>query len=389
MRESEMCAVIDLNEPSQDLAPLTNERPVGTMPFAGRYRLVDFPLSAISNAGIRTAGIFLPRSSRSVEDHIRSGQAWDLDTITGGVFSFPYVATRDYSDPVNIHRYYDNYLTFLIKSKSRYVFITGARNVSNLDVNALLQFHQASPNPISAVYRSVPTTMADPDQEGFVLGEDNEVIGFAPSHELPERTSDHTKPISMQMYLTRTDYLIELLSRVQNSGEFTRLPQLLHEEIVSAQANAFEYTGYCATIHDIQSYYQANMDMLNEENFHALLFSQRAIFTKNKNEAPTYFAPEADVLGSLLGTGGQIEGQVRHSVLFRNVTVEDGAHVADSIVMQSSHIGKNAMLSCVIMDKGCIVGPNVKLQGTSSAPIVLAKGTTILDQAAAEEVLQS
>ncbi|QFR24297.1 glucose-1-phosphate adenylyltransferase subunit GlgD [Schleiferilactobacillus harbinensis] len=389
MRKQDMCAIIDLNEPSEALAPLTDERPVGTMPFAGRYRLVDFPLSAISNADIRTVGIFLPKSSRSVEDHVRSGQAWDMDTITGGVFTFPYVATRDYDDPTNIHRYYDNYLTFLIKSKSEYVFITGARHVSNIDVSALLQFHQASPNPITAVYRSVPTATANPEQEAFVLDADNEVVDFAPSKDVKERVSNHTKPISMQMYLTRTDYLIELLSRVQNSGKFIRLPQLIHQEITTAQANAFEYTGYCATIHDIPSYFQANMDMLDERKFHSLLFSQRAIYTKNKNEAPTYFAPEADVLSSLLGTGGRVYGKLRDSVLFRNVYVDHDAQVLHSIIMQGSRIGNGADVEYVIMDKGCVVGPDVKLIGTPEAPIVLKKGTTILDQSAAEEVLQS
>ncbi|WP_225048909.1 glucose-1-phosphate adenylyltransferase subunit GlgD [Lacticaseibacillus kribbianus] len=386
MRQGEMAAVIDLNEDVHTLLPLTAHRPIGTLPFAGRYRLIDFPLSAITNADIHSVGLFMPESERSVQDHIRSGAAWNLDLIQGGVFLFPYVATRDYTDVALRRRYYENYTQFLRRSGSQYTVVMGAANIANIDLNAILAYHKAGDAEITAVYKNVPKATVTPNDWTLTLSEQGIATSVIQASERHDGDEVSTVPSFMDIYLLPTIDLIDLLDAAAQTTEFRRLPQLLREAVLAGNANAFEYTGYLARINSIQRYFDANMDMLTEANYQSLLFSSIPILTKSKNEVPSFFAKDSVVENGVLGTGAYVEGVVSDSVVFRNVVVHQGATVENSILMQGSKISTGSKVSYAILDKGVVIGPNLTIAGTPDHPIVIEKNRTVFRASEVEEL---
>ncbi|MFD1432806.1 glucose-1-phosphate adenylyltransferase subunit GlgD [Lacticaseibacillus yichunensis] len=384
MKKGEIAAIIDLNEDGA-LGSLTAARPIGTLPFAGRYRLIDFPLSAVARANVYSVGLFMPRSSRSVQDHVRSGEAWNLDLIQGGAFLFPYVATRDYANAELRTRYYDNYSQFLRRSGAPYTVVMGARNVANIDLAAVLAYHKLGSSSITALYKNVTPNRVRADDPLLTLSELSTASAVLNASQQSLSGHEEKLPRFMEVYLLDTVYLLDLLDQASAAGEFARLPELLRDAVLEQNANAFEYTGYLALINAVDRYYQANMRMLQERNFQSLLYSSIPILTKSKNEVPTFFAHESKVSGSLLGTGGFIEGSVARSVISRNVTVHRGAVVEDSVVMQGSKISNGSLVRHAILDKGVVIGPNLVIEGTAEAPLVLSKNQTVfkpLDQEA-------
>lgn len=158
MRREQVSAIINLLEPSDALQPLTAVRPVGMLPFGGRYRLVDFQLSSVINAGIQNVMVTVPRSGRSVADHLRSGRDWSLNTIRGGLFLSPYNDLKLVAPEKKVallHHYYDNSIQFLKCSQSEYSVVMSTRNVGNIDLKALLRYHEERNSPVTAVYKRV------------------------------------------------------------------------------------------------------------------------------------------------------------------------------------------------------------------------------------------
>lgn len=382
MTQGEMAAIIDLNEEDDALRPLTAYRPVGTLPFAGRYRLLDFPLSAVAYAGVHSVALFMPRSARSVQDHVRDGSSWNLDLIQGGVFMFPYMATRDYSDSQLRHRYFDDYTTFLRRSGAPYTVIIGSRNVASVDLAAVLAYHQAGDAPVTVVYKKLAEAEMAPSDWTLTLSEQGTASAVVPTEARREPAdADGKVPSFMDTYLLATPDLIDILDAAAENDTFRPLPALLRDYVVANNANAFEYTGYLARITSLQRYFDYSLGMLDEANYQALLFSAVPVLTKSKNEVPTFFARTAKVENSLLGTGSYIEGQINHSVIFRSVVVHQGAAVDNSMIMQGGKIANGSKLSNVILDKGVVIGPNLTLAGTPDQPLVIGKNQTILSAA--------
>lgn len=389
MRQNRFCAILDLNERYQALMPLTQFRPVGTLPFAGRYRLVDFPLSSVSNAGIRDVGMYLPKSGRSVQDHIRSGASWNMDTITGGIFYFPYIEDKDYEDPTNQARYYDDYLTFLRNSDSLFTVVMGAKNVENINLQEVLQFHLEGNRPLTVLYKRQDPSQVKDFEDTLNISEAGDVTAILKAEQITPDPVNHQLPMDMGVYLLRTSFLVELIQNTAQRNGMVRLYDILHEAVEMYNANAYEYTGFYANINSMQRYFDTNMAMLEEQNYQALLYSQRHIFTKNKNEIPTFFAKSSEVSTSLLGTGCRIEGRVDHSVLFRSATVNRGAVVDQSIIMQGAKVGPQSHLKYVILDKGVVIGSGLNIEGTPEAPLVFAKNSSVLHEADIQKGVQN
>ncbi|WP_334330510.1 glucose-1-phosphate adenylyltransferase subunit GlgD [Companilactobacillus sp. HBUAS59699] len=383
MKQNSVSAIVNLVEPWEKLAPLTLNRPVGTIPFGGRYRLLDFPLSSITNAGIKNVMIASPRSGRSVSDHIRSGNDWNLDTVRGGLFNFPYndLSLLDSEKKkALIHHYYDNAILFLKCSNSEYTVVMGTRNICNIDLKALLRYHQERDNRVTTVYKSVMADEIKPTNTVLQLTDNGMATSVVQaSKTIPSSEGKLAKDLNI--YLMSTVDLIDILNEANNRGDLISLERLMKRAVIQHNANAFEYTGFFANIHDISSYYKASMSILNEDNFRALFYSQRRIYTKVKNEIPTFFANSSQVKGTLCGTGGYIEGKIDNSVIFRNVFINRNSSIKDSVIMQGTRIGAGTTIENAVIDKNVVIGPNLELKGTPEKPLVIGKEKRIFRQA--------
>lgn len=378
MRKNKICGILNLTESRLATNPLTLSRPVAALPFCSRYRLIDFPLTNLTTAGVETIGVFLNDSLRSIYDHVRSGKEWGLDSIHGGLFFFSALSADRGAGlrgmDGDIYNYFKN-IEFIEKSGAEYAVVMGTRTLCNVDVEAVLRSHIEQGADITVVYKSVDQLSKEDEQTScLMITGDGMVRGLKSCLLQP----DNGKAlVNMEIYLMKSTLLTKLIRNVVAENEHCNLNDVLHQAIIKLPTSGFEYTGYLKTINSIKSYYDANTDMLQEANMTALLKGSQSVHTKVKNEAPTYYARTSEVSDSLVANGCMMKGEVAHSVIFRNVTVEKKAVVNSSIILQGSYIGSGAELHYVILDKQVKIEPNTKLIGTKEKPIVIEKNSVI------------
>ncbi|MBC6315079.1 glucose-1-phosphate adenylyltransferase subunit GlgD [Listeria grandensis] len=373
MKANKICGILNLSEIKEGLQPLTKNRPLAAMPFACRYRLVDFPLSNMTNAGINTIAMFLNENNRSLFDHIRSGKEWDLNTMYGGLFVFDERNADDFSQ-----ENYDNSLNFLTKSATEYVVIMGSKMICNIDLKAVLQHHKQQDADVTVVYKRIATPIEPFDHEHlttFELSPEGAILANTVV-EKTEQVAEHSA-LSLEIYLLKQELLVKLLENYRETGRDFSLDAVMKQAVEHTNANGFEYTGYMRQIYSVNSYFEGNFDMLDDRDLTGLFQENQKIHTKAKNEVPTFYAEESDITDCLVANGCLLRGTATHSLIFRNVTLDAGADVKHSMIMQGAKVGAGARLEYVIADKKSVIAPGVELIGTKEQPIVVKKDEQI------------
>ena len=363
--------IINLQEGNSLIRELAATRAVEALPFAGRYRLVDFALSNMVNSGMSIVGLMLPDFSRAVLDHIRSGKDWDLARRRDGLTYLPAALPDNDSRKGDLKDIYAN-LDFAELSGKQYVLLTNASYIYNIDFKDVLKFHKDSQADITMVY-----TKAKADREGkSVLIETSTngiVTDLAEVPALKAGQKDvigaYLMPVPTFAYIVRTTY--------ERGGQDFLLDGLIrhaHEFKISA----FYHKGYVAHINSTMSYYAANKDCLNPDIWEELFMNpERPIFTKVKDEVPVQYKETASVKNSLVANGCEIRGTVENSIIFRGVTVGKGAVVRDSILMQRCDVQEGARVESIIADKNVIITKNRWLKGAENYPYIVTKNARI------------
>lgn len=378
MINSKLFGVINLSENDYYIRQLTYNRPIASIPFLGRYRIIDFTLSNLVNAGISTVGMFLDDRSRSLMDHITSGKVWNLDRKNGGIFWF----LKNTSSRTNnnqrgdLNNYYDN-LDYLIKARGDYAVVTGTSMISAVDYKDALKNHLENEADISIIYKNI-----DSDESGFKrsdilqLNENNKVLNIGRNIKESIENSNNNN-VSMNMYIIKKDLLIDLITDSISSGENIFLADVFKSAVKNYKVIGYEYKGFLKNINSIKSYYNSNMDMLDEKVLREVFFGKNKVRTKVKDEVPTYYSDSSRVENSLIANGCKIEGEVVNSILFRSVNVAKGSVIKDSIIMQSGDIRENVRLENVITDKKVVITKGTNLKGHKENPLVIKKNTIL------------
>ncbi|MDO4432582.1 MAG: glucose-1-phosphate adenylyltransferase subunit GlgD [Aerococcaceae bacterium] len=379
MVKNKLCAILNLTEDDSALKPLTNTRPIAGLPFANRYRVVDFALSNICHAEINSVALFIAESGRSIYDHIRSGGSWDLDSpVSGGIFTFSQQNWKLRHHEENEHEdYYYNHRVFMSRSKAEYVFVAGSKIIANIDIKAVLRQHLNQAKDITVVYKPMQKEFlgrAMNKTRALILDDNYTLTGVRTYAELPDTDKINA---SLSMYLISVAKLNEIIDRAVEEGVYMEVDELIQHYLLDYAVNTYEYTGYTANIDSIDRYYRANMDMLDRAKFTALLQSSLPILTKTKNGVPTYYGEQAQVSETLVGTGAFIEGNVHHSLISRKVKIAEGADVSDSIILQGVEIGAGAKVAYAIIDKDSVVAPGATVIGSPDNIIVIGKNSYI------------
>ncbi len=356
-----------------DMEGLTDNRPLANLPFDGKYRLIDFQLSNLANAGIRSVyGIFRGQNIRSVFDHIRSGREWGLNTLLSHYFLGFY--NTDVESQVTDRDYYEQILTYLRRAGSDQTIYMSCDILCNIDLQQVIHLHNANNRDITVVYKKLAKDQLSPANDILEIDESDTVSGK------PSQPSDSDlEKMSTDIYVINTPFLIQKMEEEAEKAEPRKLRYLLRDLIVEYNALAFEYTGYLANITSVKSYYKANMDMLDPQKFYSLLYSNQKVYTKVKNEEATYFADSSVVKNAQLASGSVVKGEVRHSILSRNCYVGSNAKISDSIVFPKAKIGEGAVIEYAIIDKSVSIAPGVTIRGTAEKPLVIGKNRDILE----------
>lgn len=368
----DVMGIINLNENEEMLREITRHRPLAAVPFAGRYRLIDFMLSSMVNSGIQNVGILVQQKYRALMDHLRSGKEWDLARKRDGLFILPPAQAKPSGCKGDIENFYNN-LDYITSSRQQYVLLAGSAMVCNLNFRKAFQFHQNSKADITMIYKEQELEEADLKHSTIIECSPNgRVIDIAVN---PAKAT--SRKVSMEMYIMSKQLLLDLVTASAARGGTDLLIDGILKNLGQIHISGYQYKGFMARIHSIPSYYKHNMELLKSDKWHDLFFKSGPVYTKVKDEAPVKYKESAQVKNAMIANGCVIEGTVENSILFRGVRVKPGAYVKDSIIMQKCEIGENAKVENVICDKDVSITAGKWLKGEDNYPMVIEKGTVI------------
>lgn len=371
----DVLGLINLYENEELLRELTHNRPLAAIPFAGRYRVIDFILSNMVNSGIRNVGILTYTNYRSLMDHLRSGKEWDLARKREGLFLLPpnQVSGKLRSGEGDIEQMY-SHLDYIRASKEQYVLIAGSAMVANIQFAGMLDFHRQTEADITVLYQP------ECQREGhdyrhctFIkLEADGRVTDTALSY-----GDSAGKQMSMKIYLMRKQLFIDLVERCMLKGKHSFIKDGIIHNLEQLKIYGYPFQGHVSIINSVFSYYHNSLALLQSPVSQDLFRRNNRIYTKVKDEAPTNYRSGAKVANSLVANGCIIEGSVENSILFRGVHVREGASVKNCVIMQKCEIYPGASLDTVICDKDVKIGSGRTIKGDHAYPIVIRKGTVI------------
>ena len=246
-----------------DMDGLTEHRPIATLPFGGKYRLIDFPLSNLANAGIRSVfGIFQNENISSVFDHIRSGREWGLSTLLShyylGIYNTPVESSTVDEE------YYRQILTYLKRSGSDQTVALNSDVLVNIDLNQVFHLHNTTEQKVTVVYKKLPKELISDVNSILEIDESDKVL----SHELFQGGDKEAYNMSTDIFVVDTPFLIAKLEEEAAKEEPRKLRYVLRDLAVAENAFAYEYTGYLSNIHSVKAYFDANLDMLESQKFY-------------------------------------------------------------------------------------------------------------------------
>jgi glucose-1-phosphate adenylyltransferase len=374
MKTNSMCAVLGNISRFEGLWPLTENRPLDTLPFDCKYRLIDFPLSSIANANIHSLFmVFNEGETRSVFDHIGGGKEWNLDSVQNRYFVYFYqdfLKQRAQGLP-----FFASMIDYLEKAESEYTVFLGSNRLCTIDLKQVLKKHKQKQNKLTVVYKKMPRNKISLDASVVKLNQSDEALSV--NHLEEEVQEEELVNLCMDMYIVQTDWLIKQLEQNQNNDSSPSIYTFLQHKISEEKATAYEYTGYLSDIYDVESYFQANMDMLDPEKFRALLYSNKKVYTKLKNEVPTYYSKESKVKNSQCATGCIIEGSLENCLVSRRAVIKKGAEIKRSIIMANATILEDVQIEYAILDKNVTIEAGVKISGTKEHPVIVQKNQVV------------
>ena len=369
---SNMIAIINLRNESP-LRELNEKRPLATIPVGGKFRLIDFTLSNLVNAGVSQVGLLLSAQSRSVLDHIRSGKEWGLARKGDGLFYLP-EEVEDVVHPTegDVPAYYKN-LMFVERGNKPYILLTGCDMVQNIDYDEVLHFHRRHNADVTLIYQKQKYEF---NRSGYALhvGDNDRVLDIESRETLAAGENLYQRGV-----LIDSKVFESCIRKAYTQGYNYLITDVLKRNVDRLRIFGYNYQGYAKRIDTIDSYFQVNMDLLDAKTWHDLFLKdkQHHIYTKIKDETPAKYMEESHVSNSLVANGCIIEGRVENSILFRKVKVGKNAVIRNSIIMQHTVIGDDAQLDYVVCDKNAVVQPEAILSGTKDKPLCIGKCTVI------------
>lgn len=348
---------------------LTIHRTSASLPYGGRYRMIDFALSNLVNCGISAIGIITRNNYNSLIDHIRMGRDWDLNRKNSGIAIFPPFVFNTLRDVYKgkVEALYGLKQYMVSHKKAEYVVIANTNIICNIDIEEIYEEHIRRGADITMLTKR--TTEINPRKSIITAAPDGRVTDMC----FAVINSKEEQLVNMHVYIVKKELLINLVENAYARGLLDFEKDVLLKQLEDLKIFSHEITSYAAAIDDIPSYYKHSMALLNEDIRNDLFYGKGTVFTKVKDSVPTRYLENAKVSNSLIADGCVIDGTVENSILFRGVHVEKGATVQNSVVMERGIISEKASIRYTITDKNVIVQPERHLSGYSSYPIVIVK----------------
>lgn len=357
---------------------LVNVRLMASIPFASRYRLIDFILSSMTHSDIGNVSIMVNNNYHSLMDHLGSGREWDLVRKNGGLHIFPPFAekaSKPYTGRVDALY---GILDFIRDQKEKYVVLTDTNIAVNFDFKAMIQAHIDSGADVTIAYneQEIPRGFlkSGPKDKSFYYTFDVEDGKISKIYVNSKESG--VQNLSMNIYVIDRELLIDLIDTASIHGHQYFERDVLLSNINRLNIQGYKYDGYIARITDMKSYFDENMKLLDDYNLDAL-FSGFPIYTKLHGGDPTRYLEGAKVQDIMAADGCVIEGNVENSILFRGVKIAKGATVKNCILMQGTVVESGASIEYLVTDKNVTISAGKEMKGTDSFPVYIGKFQTV------------
>ena len=368
-----MHGIIFSYEKKTGLRELIEQRIHGSIPFGGNYRVVDFMLSNMVNAGVGDLGLIVHASYQSLLDHLGSGKDWDLSRKHGGLrilppFGYGEQGHGEYRGNMEALAGVAGYLKNI---RQDYVIMGWGDVAVNLDVEAVYDQHMASGADITVV--CTPTLNGAPRFSEYV-----EVSADGRVTDLSVHPTSADKALeSLEIYVMSKQLLMDMVEYCAAHDVHSFSRGVLQPRLKSLKLMPYIHQGYAGRFQSVGDYFQRSMDLLDPAIRADLFNPARPIRTKDMSNPSTYYGPNSVSKCSLVADGCYIEGEVENSILSRGVIVEKGAKVVNSVLMQGTVVKAGASLAYVIADKNVTINADRMLMGHSTYPLAIAKGTVV------------
>jgi glucose-1-phosphate adenylyltransferase len=355
------------------LRELVQHRNICSIPFGGRYRVIDFMLSNFVNAGVSDVGLIVHSSYQSLLDHVGSGKDWDLSRKHGGLHILPpfgYAESSTGGDYLGRMDALAGVRSYLSKIRQDFVVIASGDIVANLPIADAFEQHLRTGADITAICTHHHTGDS-PSCTYFTVGSDGRVADVAVHPNTPAGCE------SLECYIMSTSLLLSLTDYAAAHKVHSFSEGVLLGMSGNLSISPYLYDGHVARFRTVPSYFAKSMELLDPAVQACLFDPARPIRTKDQSNPSTYYGPEARSSGSLIADGCIIEGTVENSILFRGVRIGKGCKISNCILMQSTTVQRDATLSYVVTDKNVTIHPNRTLMGHASYPLAIAKNATV------------
>lgn len=322
-------------------------RPIAAFSFLGRYRIVDFPVSNLTNSGIERIQVYAGRKPRSLTEHIGTGRHYNINSKSGKL-QLLFAENTSENDIYNtdIAAFEEN-LESIQKMHEEYVVITPSHMIFTMDFEQMLDDHIASGADITLLYHTVTNAKdAYLNCDTLNLNRQKGIVSINKN-----RGIENNRNIFMDTYVMKKDLFIELIHEAKIISSMYTLPQITNNECRNLDIRGYEHKGFFAAITDFKSYYEANMSLIEYKNAIQLFDEEWPIYTRTNDSCPTQYYPTAHIKNSVVSNGCKIEGTVEHSIIGRGCTIKKGAVIKNSIILPDTYIGENAVLENIIADK--------------------------------------
>ncbi len=368
----DVMGVINIDSMDEPLEELTGTRCIASVPFGGRYRLVDFVLSSMSNSGVHNVGVFTLNKYRSLMDHLEDGKSWDLNKKEEGLFilppnNYPLVNYRG-----DLHNFYDH-LDYFYRSRQKQAIVSAGNIICNINFSGLVNFHRENSAHITIFYKELQGAGEFEHCRKLKTAKGGRVLQI----EEEPGTMEDSDRVMIEIYLMEKALLVELIENSTGNGSCSLLRDGIIKNIGDLRVYGFPHHGYLSVINSVEQYYRHSMELLNTKIYEELFFKHGLVYTKVKDEPPVKYLEGASVSNSLLANGCLIEGDIQNSILFRGVNIHRGARVKDSIIMQKCEIGENAVIENAILDKESHVSGGRTVKGQKNNPVIIPKRKSV------------
>ncbi|MBQ7083607.1 MAG: glucose-1-phosphate adenylyltransferase subunit GlgD [Oscillospiraceae bacterium] len=366
--------IIFSNMHDNDLGSLTRGRTTGSIPYGGRYRLVDFVLSSMVNSGISEVGVVTKSNYQSLMEHLGSGREWDLARKIGGLTILPPYSSGDnqgiYAGRLDALSGVAGYIK---NSRAEYVVMADCDVIANLDFQKMIAYHEEKGAEITLAYRRENITRAGNENVPVLdVFDDGKVaqVWLAPQ-------KDGEQNIYLNVAIMKRDLLVKIVEEARGRNKRSFKKDILMDKAATLRIYGYTIDSCLMRINSLQSYYDASMALLDGETRKELFPAEKPILTRVRDQVPAKYGLAAKVQNSLVADGCIVEGKIENSIIFRGAKIGKNAVVKNCVIMSGVVVGDGAHLEYVVADRDATIRDTRTLIGYETYPLFVEKGSMI------------